>query len=67
MLEVVNHKGRLTPDDMHAGQASFDDVGRFSLPIYGASLLKGKSQQQVDTLRLQELKNGRVAMLGTHI
>ena len=39
------------------------EVGQFSLPIYGASQLKGKTEAQVADLKLKELKNGRLAML----
>lgn len=39
------------------------EVGQFSLPIYGASQLKGKTQAQIDDIKLKELKNGRLAML----
>lgn len=39
-------------------------VGEFSLPIYGASQLKGKSPALIADLKLKELKNGRLAMLG---
>ncbi len=39
------------------------EVGQFSLPIYGAGMLKGKSQKEVDDIKLKELKNGRLAMI----
>jgi len=50
---------------MHAD--SDREVGAFSLPIYGASQLKGKSEALVNDLKLKELKNGRLAMLGKAI
>ena len=40
------------------------EIGQFSLPIYGAKMLKGKSASEIADLRLKELKNGRLAMLG---
>ena len=40
-------------------------VGQFSLPIWGASQLKGKTQAQIDDIKLKEVTNGRLAMLGT--
>ena len=61
-LESINHNGKLGMTDMHAG--SDREVGAFSLPIYGASQLKGKSEALVNDLKLKELKNGRLAMLG---
>ena len=39
------------------------EIGSFSLPIYGASQLKGKSPAQVADLKLKEIRNGRLAML----
>lgn len=39
------------------------EPGHFTLPIYGASQLKGKSPAQVADLKLKELKNGRLAMM----
>ena len=36
--------------------------GEMSLPIYGASQLKGKSPAQIADLKLKELRNGRLAM-----
>lgn len=39
------------------------EVGQFSLPIYGAKMLKGKSKAEADDLKLKEIKNGRLAML----
>lgn len=49
-------------DSMH--KDSTREVGRFDLPIYGASQLNGKSKAEADDLKLKELKNGRLAMLG---
>lgn len=50
-------------EDMHKG--SDREVGMFTLPIYGASQLKGKTEAQVADIKLKELKNGRLAMIGT--
>jgi Chlorophyll A-B binding protein len=49
-------------EDMH--KDSTREVGQFSLPFYGASQLKGKSEAQVADIKLKELKNGRLAMIG---
>ena len=62
ILEWINHNGKMTMMDMH--KDSTREVGQFSLPIYGASQLKGKSEAQVADLKLKELKNGRLAMIG---
>ena len=43
------------------------EVGQFSLPIYGANLLKGKSAAEAADIKLKELKNGRLAMIGEFI
>ena len=55
----------MTMMDMH--KDSTREVGQFSLPIYGASQLKGKSEAQVADIKLKELKNGRLAMIGKTI
>lgn len=52
----------MTMMDMH--KDSTREVGQFSLPFYGASQLKGKSEAQVADIKLKELKNGRLAMIG---
>jgi hypothetical protein len=52
----------MTMMDMH--KDSDREVGQFSNPMYGASQLRGKSEQQVADIKLKELKNGRLAMLG---
>lgn len=62
VLEWINHDGKMTMEDMH--KDSTREVGQFSLPFYGASQLKGKSEAQVADIKLKELKNGRLAMLG---
>ena len=59
-LESINHNGKLGMANMH--KDSDREVGQFSLPIYGASMLKGKTQAQLDDIKLKELKNGRLAM-----
>lgn len=48
--------------DMHSDPAT--EVGKFSLPFYGASQLKGKSEAQIADIKLKELRNGRLAMFG---
>jgi len=60
-LESINHNGKLGQYDMHKDVAAAD-VGKFSLPIYGASRLKGKSAAEVLDLKTKELRNGRLAM-----
>lgn len=60
-LESINHSGKMGMTNMH--QDSEREVGQFSLPIYGAKLLKGKTSEEVSKLKLQELKNGRLAMI----
>ena len=55
----------MTMMDMH--KDSTREVGQFSLPFYGASQLKGKSEAQVADIKLKELKNGRLAMIGKAI
>ena len=61
-LESLNHNGKLSMLNM------FEDSdrvpGEFTNPIYGASQLKGKSKKEIDDLKLKELKNGRLAMIG---
>ena len=47
--------------DMHSDDR---EIGKFSLPIYGSSMLKGKSEAAVADIKLKEIKNGRLAMLG---
>ena len=60
-LESINHNGKMGMSDMH--KDSDREVGEFSLPIYGASRLKGKSDEYIADMKLKELKNGRLAML----
>ncbi|MBX9695669.1 MAG: hypothetical protein K2Z81_25010 [Cyanobacteria bacterium] len=60
-LESINHNGKLSVNDMF--ENSNREVGQFSLPIYGANFLKGKSAAEVADIKLKELKNGRLAML----
>lgn len=61
-MEWVNHNGKMTMDDMH--KDSDREVGEFSLPFYGASQLKGKTPEYIADIKLKELKNGRLAMIG---
>jgi hypothetical protein len=51
--------------DMH--KDSTREVGMFDLPIYGASQLKGKTADQIADIKLKEIRNGRLAMLGKHM
>jgi hypothetical protein len=59
-LESINHKGKLGMTDMHTDPNT--EIGKFDLWFYGASQLKGKTQEQIDDLKLKELRNGRLAM-----
>jgi light-harvesting complex I chlorophyll a/b binding protein 4 len=59
-LESLNHNGKLSMIDMFEGTDR--EPGMFTNPIYGASQLKGKTQAQIDDLKLKELRNGRLAM-----
>ena len=59
------HIGKMSALDMH--KDSDREPGAFTLPIYGASQLKGKTQAQIDDLKLKELRNGRLAMFGKHL
>lgn len=59
-LESINHGGKLGMMDMH--KDSTREVGQFSLPIYGAGQLKGKSPKEIEDLKLKEIRNGRLAM-----
>ena len=60
-LESINHKGKMSMETMHADKGD-RVVGEFSLPIYGASRLKGKSEDYINDYKLKELNNGRLAM-----
>lgn len=59
-LESINHNGKLGMTDMH--KDSDREVGRMSLPFYGAKFLDGKSEKEKNDLKLKEIKNGRLAM-----
>ena len=59
-MESINHNGKMSMNDMH--KDSTKEVGMFTAPFYGASQLKGKSEKQINDLKLKELKNGRLAM-----
>lgn len=60
-MESINHNGKLSVNDMF--EDSKREIGQFSLPIYGANFLKGKTPAQVADIKLKEIKNGRLAML----
>jgi len=62
-LESINHNGQLGMSNMFEGVNKDREPGAFTLPIYGASQLKGKTQAYIDDIKLKELKNGRLAML----
>jgi hypothetical protein len=51
---------------MFTGKDAGREVGTFSLPFYGASQLKGKTPAQVADIKLKEVKNGRLAMIGSY-
>lgn len=59
-LESINHNGKLGMTDMH--KDSTREPGSFTLPIYGAGQLKGKTEQYINDIKLKELRNGRLAM-----
>eukprot|EP00401_Gymnodinium_catenatum_P054918 CAMPEP_0117575996 /NCGR_PEP_ID=MMETSP0784-20121206/62540_1 /TAXON_ID=39447 /ORGANISM="" /LENGTH=202 /DNA_ID=CAMNT_0005375175 /DNA_START=38 /DNA_END=646 /DNA_ORIENTATION=+ len=60
ILEWFNHDGKISMNDMHTD--STREVGQFSNPMYGAKQLKGKSEAEINDLKLKELRNGRLAM-----
>lgn len=60
-LESINHNGKLSMADYREGLTR--EPGSFSLPIYGANFLNGKTPAQVADLKLKEVKNGRLAMI----
>merc|ERR1719197_784699 len=62
VLESLNHNGKMGMENMHEG-VSFDQVGEFTNPIYGAKILSKKTPAEAAELKLKELKNGRLAML----
>ena len=59
-LESINHNGKMGMMDMHVD--SDREVGKFDLPIYGASQLKGKTEAYIADMKLKEIRNGRLAM-----
>jgi len=60
-LEYQNHNGKLSMVDMHDDKDR--EVGSFTNPLYGAKILKGKSDEYLVDIKTKELKNGRLAML----
>ena len=59
-LESINHNGKMGMTDMH--KDTDREVGRMSLPFYGAKFLDGKSDKEKNDMKLKEIKNGRLAM-----
>ena len=59
-LESMNHGGKMSVSDMF--ENTDREPGTFTNPIYGAFRLKSMKQEDINELKLKELKNGRLAM-----
>jgi hypothetical protein len=70
MLQIVcaagveewrTNKGKVTMEDMFTGENADRTPGDFGFDPMG--MCKGKSEAEVNTMKLKEIKNGRLAML----
>ena len=59
-LESMNHGGKMSASDMFEGTDR--EPGTFTNPMYGAFRLNSLKEDEVNELKLKELKNGRLAM-----
>eukprot|EP00804_Cyclotella_cryptica_P016349 CCRYP_009918-RA/>CCRYP_009918-RA protein AED:0.06 eAED:0.06 QI:310/1/1/1/0/0/2/288/204 len=70
MLQIVftsgieewrTYKGKVTMEDMFTGENADREPGNFGFDPMG--MCKGKSEAEVNSMKLKEIKNGRLAML----